>query len=82
MVVGIARIAPGPFLQLGSGARSFKKNRRPPYRQGDEIRALRRLQREQEASPYVFTVSAAALLGSRTPSGPAVHPGCMNRPDT
>jgi hypothetical protein len=23
--------------------------------QGDEIRALRRLQREQEASPYVFT---------------------------
>jgi hypothetical protein len=25
MVVGIARIAPGPFLQLGSGARSFKK---------------------------------------------------------
>jgi hypothetical protein len=30
--VGIARIAPGPFLQLGPGARSFKKNRRPPYR--------------------------------------------------
>jgi hypothetical protein len=25
MVVSIARIAPGPFLQLGSGARSFKK---------------------------------------------------------
>jgi hypothetical protein len=25
MVVGIARIAPGPFLQLGPGARSFKK---------------------------------------------------------
>jgi hypothetical protein len=25
MVVGIARIAPGPFLQLGSEARSYKK---------------------------------------------------------
>jgi hypothetical protein len=32
MVVGIARIAPGPFLQLGPGASSLKKTRRPPYR--------------------------------------------------
>jgi hypothetical protein len=29
--VGIARIAPGPFLQLGPGARSLE-NRRPPHR--------------------------------------------------
>jgi hypothetical protein len=26
MVVGIARIAPGPFLQLGPGASSLKKS--------------------------------------------------------
>ena len=25
---------------------------------------------------------ALARLGSRTPSGPAVHPDCTNRPDT
>jgi hypothetical protein len=39
--------------------------------QGDEIRALRRLQREQEAAPYVFTserggpMSATALARKR-----------------
>jgi len=26
--------------------------------------------------------AAVAGLGSRTPSGPAVHPDCVNRPDT
>jgi hypothetical protein len=41
MVVGIARIAPGPFLQLGPGASSLKKpgdsclipapDKRPPH---------------------------------------------------
>jgi len=33
--VGIARIASGPFLQLGPGARSLKKRRPPP--RADEV---------------------------------------------
>jgi hypothetical protein len=33
--------------------------------QGDEIRALRRLQREQEAAPYVFTSRLLPILTVR-----------------
>src|SRR5262249_58853637 len=33
--------------------------------QGDEIRALRRLQREQEASPYVFTSERAGPMTTK-----------------
>ena len=34
--------------------------------QGDEIRALRRLQREQEASPYVFTSERGGPMSAKT----------------
>jgi hypothetical protein len=39
-VVGIARIASGPFLQLGPGARSLKKRRPPSGRKGGGGRSL------------------------------------------
>src|SRR5882724_2823811 len=34
--------------------------------QGDEIRALRRLQREQEASPYVFTSERGGPMSAKS----------------
>jgi hypothetical protein len=39
--------------------------------QGDEIRALRRLQREQEASPYVFTSERGGPMSAKMPAARA-----------
>ena len=39
--------------------------------QGDDIRALRRLQREQESSPYVFTSERGGPMSAKMPAARA-----------
>jgi hypothetical protein len=58
MVVGIARIAPGPFLQLGPGARSFKKT-------GDRRIVATALAAPKMAAPRGMRLALVHLVGLR-----------------
>jgi hypothetical protein len=58
MVVGIAHIAPGPFLQLGSGARSFKKT-------GDRRIVATALAAPMMAAPGGMRLALVHLVGLR-----------------